>query len=352
MTSQPYSAVYVLYPQGLRTGGPEALHQLAGTLESLGVSAYMVPLDHTRSRTPIEYYTRKYSPRIAHRPLDESRNAIVIPEDSYSYVHRFSHAQVFCWWLSIDNSSLFRSERMLRTLAGSTDLRNRTRRIAHATRDARRRITRHWDLRGSVEHLTQSCYAWSFLQSRLNVSPSMLSDYTVFPETSEPHDVQERENGLIAYNPKRGGRLVETIRESGLVDADWVAIQNMSQDAVARVLSRATIYLDLGHHPGKDRLPREAAAHGAVTILARRGAGGFYADAPIPAEHKVTVDPDYVAASARSLNTVLGDPAGARALQAGYRTAIANERTTFTAEVKRIFLQRQLGVDYDVARPK
>ena len=33
--------------------------------------------------------------------------------------------------------------------------------------------------------------------------------------------------------------------------------------------------VDLGHHPGKDRLPREAALAGCVTVVGRAGAAVF-----------------------------------------------------------------------------
>jgi len=42
------------------------------------------------------------------------------------------------------------------------------------------------------------------------------------------------------------------------------------------------LYVDFGKHPGKDRMPREAAVHGCCIITGRRGAAGNPFDIPIP----------------------------------------------------------------------
>ena len=44
--------------------------------------------------------------------------------------------------------------------------------------------------------------------------------------------------------------------------------------------------MDFGNHPGKDRIPREAAISGCCVITGRQGAAAFYEDVPIPDRYK------------------------------------------------------------------
>ena len=43
-----YSRVFVYYPRGVETGGPEALHQLVDSLRRLKVEAFLVPIPRQR----------------------------------------------------------------------------------------------------------------------------------------------------------------------------------------------------------------------------------------------------------------------------------------------------------------
>ena len=55
-------------------------------------------------------------------------------------------------------------------------------------------------------------------------------------------------------------------------DVDFVPIRDMNKAQVRDALFGARLYIDFGHHPGKDRVPREAAVAGAVVLLREAGA--------------------------------------------------------------------------------
>ena len=42
-------------------------------------------------------------------------------------------------------------------------------------------------------------------------------------------------------------------------DFNFVPLINLNNDEIINTLSKSKIYIDIGSHPGKDRLPREAA---------------------------------------------------------------------------------------------
>ena len=85
-------------------------------------------------------------------------------------------------------------------------------------------------------------------------------------------------------------------------------------------------------------MPREAAFLGAVTIVARRGAGAYTQDVPLPWNHKVQpTDPHFLERTVSLLEQVLADPQSHRASQDKYRSALLHERDVFFAEVHRAF---------------
>jgi hypothetical protein len=340
-----YKTVYILYPRGLRTGGPEALHQLAAALRRIGTNAYLVPAHPTRHLPSVEEY-QKYGVPEVDTVDDEPGNAIVVPECYYRELRHYKRVDRFCWWLSIDNSALFRSERQLLTIP-AMGASNRSKRIAHRVNAARRTQSRRFLARQNVEHLVQSAYAWAFLYSRLNVLPSMLSDYTRMPTVPPEPRLSSVAMPQIAFNASKGGDLVQRVIDSGKLRARWIPIVDMTRDEVMHTLRSSTVYLDLGHQPGKDRLPREAAVNGAITVVARRGAGAFYLDAPLPPEHKITIDRGYVESTVDALTSVFQDTQGHFERQSLYRSVIAGEEQRFVTEAGSIFRDRRFGVDVE-----
>ena len=188
---------------------------------------------------------------------DEDTNAVIVPETFPGLLRRTRKAQSFCWWLSIDNSPMFMHAR-----ARANGLPAATGRL-RVLRRLKRRSFGHltpflWNYYGlaTAQHLAQSQYAWSFLHSRFNVCASALSDFTV--ATTTPSEKPPLGMPVIAYNAAKGGHIVEEVIATKTVRADWVPIRDMTPSEVQDTLAKAHVYLDLGHHPGKDRLPRRS----------------------------------------------------------------------------------------------
>src|SRR4029453_4725198 len=103
--------IFVLYHRGLRTGGPEALHQLVDMLRELGQDAYLVPHPATAHNDRVEQYTVYNAPE-APEIVDAPGNVVVYPETYVYEMSKIKLARRMCWWLSIDNSLTFMAERM------------------------------------------------------------------------------------------------------------------------------------------------------------------------------------------------------------------------------------------------
>ena len=74
-----YDAVYIPYPRGSQTGGPEALHQLGAALMELGIPVFLVPLPKTKSNPRVVAY-KAYNLPEALRIPDRKGIAVVVPE--------------------------------------------------------------------------------------------------------------------------------------------------------------------------------------------------------------------------------------------------------------------------------
>lgn len=194
-------------------------------------------------------------------------------------------------------------------------------------------------LAGAV-HVAQSAYAQEQVRARWGQPVRLLSDYTVLSAAQgSNHDgrLDSGEEPTVAFNPAKGGAVIEKVRRLVARPVRWLPIVDMTPEEVGAALARSSVYLDLGHLPGKDRLPREAALSGAVTLLAAIGAGANEHDFPVPAAHRIPAGPQLARDAASVLDRVLADIPGHWAAQAGFRTLLGGERKTFQREVAEIF---------------
>lgn len=327
--------VFVYYPRGVRTGGPEALHQLVHELRSQKIDAHLVPIPGTARSRAVAEYARYDAPEIAHA-ADRSDSIIVLPETHLRIAWRFRYAHVYVWWLSIDFSALFYAERRLKTLPVTGPVSLAKWLLLYGARA--NYPVRRWRLRrrSNVRHLAQSVYAQQFLRKRLGIEAKMLSDVTRL--TREPATPMELRGRTVAYNPSKGGRLVERVREVMQPDWDFVALRGMSGREIERTLSSSAVYLDLGHHPGKDRMPREAALGGAVVIVAKRGSASVAEDVPLADSFKVELGQGYERRVFECVEAVLAKPESSRRAQRSYVDRIKQEEVAFRREVREAFI--------------
>lgn len=318
-----FRCVYILAPLGIQTGGPEALYQLADALNQLGQPAALVPWRGTESARAVSDYAH-YDAPVVEFYEDSSDTAVVIPEFIAGEVELVTRSTVFLWWLSVDNASRLRTASMGPSPSGSQDLGDFPR-------------------SDHLFHLTQSAYAWNFVRYRYGYRTTMLSDYvSVTPLQGD--DTSGRDARRIAVNPAKGSAHLEWALRN-LQGFDFVPLQQMDRAGVVAALRTCGAYLDLGPHPGKDRLPREASLCGCVTIVGVRGAAAHWLDVPVPAHHKVTLYGDGSSDVARVLGAFCQDRERFWDEQSYYRSIIAGEKTRFREEVGAVFAVGRIGFD-------
>jgi len=240
--------IYVLCPAGAVTGGPEAIHQLVHTINEVGYSAFMVYLPSSDNVTASYSH---YNIPTSRSLVDHPDNCIVVPEIWPGYLDRFSRMKKFIWWLSVDN------------------------------RD------HNWDRfdDSSITHLAQSTYAYKFLEERRVSTVKYLREFLGDQHLkSAPVPGQVKKN-QIAFNPKKGFEFTQYIH-SFTSDIPFVPLTGMTPVQLREVLNESKLYIDFGHHPGQDRLAREAAMAGCVIITGVRGSAKFFEDVPILDKYK------------------------------------------------------------------
>lgn len=258
-TSSSHGRIYVLCPAGAVTGGPECLHQLVHTARRLGFDAHMV-YDPPSRDIPADY--AQYDIAVADEVIDAPDHVVVMPEIYPAAINRYPAARKIYWWLSWSNGEKHYAK------------------IQQA----------------DVLHACQSRFAFD-MHLRRGTSRdrlAMLSDITRV--AIHPSGTSGQREDLVVYNPCKGMEFTTALMATH-PDLRFEAIRGMSPLLVEDLLRRAKVYIDFGHHPGKDRIPREAAAAGCCVVTSNdRGASSYFEDIPIPRRYKIpTRDFDPVA---------------------------------------------------------
>ena len=251
------------------TGGPELLHQLVHELREIGRDAHITyyPFEETFDcPEPYKKYNAPQGPLI-----DNADTFVLIPESATWLLKHLKNAKIGVWWLSVDNyckqhksplkSAYYRYRSLL---TGRVPL---------------------FKMRGLL-HFTQSHYAKIYL-TKAKITSAPLTDYLSIEHLQQPFSwtIKTKED-IIAFNPKKGMRQTRSLMNA-YPKTKFVPIENMTQIQVSELLGRAKIYVDFGHHPGKDRIPREAAMAGCCIITGQRGAARYHEDVPIPNKYKL-----------------------------------------------------------------
>ncbi len=311
--------LYVLCPAQVTTGGPEALHQLVDAAVRLGFDARIVyyppgaaPLPDRPKPALYDCYRTPVA-----RWVDDAPDCVVVcPETEVHRLVGHHLATKVLWWLSVDN------------FTSRAELVRRAHKAAVSPLDAVYRP----DL--GLLHAAQSEYARVHLRGR-GVSPVMLTDY-LRPEVVElAAGLAGRTRGdVVAYNPSKGLEFTRQLVRASPRGLTWVPLQGLSPAELVQVLGSAKVYVDFGNHPGRDRIPREAALAGALVVTGRAGSAGNPVDVPIDEQYKV--DTGGAGAVRRALavvSTAVAEYERRRADFAAYRTWVLGQQDSFRNEV-------------------
>lgn len=324
--------LYVLCPANVKTGGPELLHQFVYVLNSNGVNAHIVYIlsekdkNITINKEYKKYVTTFYTEKDV---LDDKENVIIIPETLFKYISKWKNIQQVMWWLSVDNFERYNGFWPRCKHVG----------ILNAI---------CFFLRGKMQfplnkikkvqyHLCQSHYAKDYLLSiGIDVNKiEFLSDY--INDEFVTNQVINKER-IVMYNPKKGFQYTRKIIRK-MPNITWAKIEGMKSDEVHKLMQRSMLYIDFGNHPGKDRMPREAALSMCCVITGMKGSAKYFEDVNIPAKYKI----DEKKAAINTVVDLIEDCLNNYETNINdfnqYRELIKNEKKAFYNDVRELFVQ-------------
>lgn len=318
------SVFYVVCPANLATGGPELLHQLAYELKSNGKKVFMYYLN-SKTKDPVHEYYKEYKLEYVNSVEDSTDSVIIFPEVYTEKMLLFNKAKKIIWWLSVDNYFISRPHVMGRLNRMILDKFNSQNFLFFS------------GIIGKADfHLVQSFYAADLLKRKNILNYAFLSDYLHSSFLKETVDVDQKED-IVAYNPKKGTAFTKMLIDS-LNEINFVPIQNMTRSEVVSLLKRAKVYIDFGNHPGKDRIPREAAFLNCCVITGKEGSANFYQDVPIKSCYKFDKEKASVKEISLTILSCFDDFTHHNLQFESYRSEIIKEQKKFKEAVVELFV--------------
>ncbi len=293
-----YKNIYILTPNGAETGGVEALFQLAHAINLLKGNASSV--FHPNAKDTIQETYKNYKIKRSKTIADSEENLLIVPEIWTEYLDSYKKINKAIWWLSIDNN-----------FGTFADFSN-----------------------SSIGHFSQSHYAYNYLKEKGCNSVFNLFDYLkddFFGHIS--YDTPKQD--IVCFNPKKGLEFTNKIMAL-LPDVKFVPIENMSSNEVIKLLKSSKVYIDFGHHPGKDRIPREAVLFYNCILTSNLGAAQNDIDIPISKNYKF--EEYQLPEIASKIRECLSNHNILKHDFDSYRKQIWNQKEEFYNQIRQLFL--------------
>ncbi|WP_196604810.1 hypothetical protein [Pectinatus haikarae] len=331
------SRVFIFCPAYLASGGPELLHQLCYELRKLKYDAQMiyVGFDKNKQQVPVAERFKAYRNPYNICYEDTINNIAIIPETMYPLLKILKLSKKVFWWLSVDNYYNFFLNNFREKCNNKLDHNIDIQLIIKASEQN----GNFFDHR--VVHFVQSAYALKHCK-KLGIDEKKiyyLSDYLnpIFIRKASNYSEIVREN-IVLYNPKKGYQYTALLMQRA-PHIKWISLFNMTPREMAQLLRRAKVYIDFGEHPGKDRIPREAAISGCCILTSLRGAAAFEEDVPIPQEFKFEDNVNNCDQILEKIEDIFAYyPKYSKSFEK-YRECIRNEQVRFKMDTARIFAE-------------
>lgn len=313
-TSSP--RLFVLCPANANSGGPELLHQFVEAARLCGRDAKILYYPFSKENIKPKKFDDYNAPQGF---FEESAGAdIIVPEVATKLIKSFPSSHISIWWGSVDFFFGFARDSWIRDS------------LRYLRGLAVRRLPLHRLRR--YKHYTQSEYAKEFLRSH-RIEARMLTDYL---NASHFSPLTMKREMRICYNPAKGIHVTKQLMKNN-PDYEFVAIQGLTPDGVKELLSSSTVYIDFGNHPGKDRMPREAALAGCCVVVGSKGAAKFN-DVAVPERFKLDESSALFNEEFSSLLMEIDNSFDAVSMVFDdYRNCIRGEKSVFLNQVSEYF---------------
>lgn len=311
--------VFILSFGFYTTGGIELLHQLAFELNKYPTINARISYFESKNRLqqPLQppIYTQRYNTRYVTEKLNNPP-VVIFPETLAfaSNAKQFENSLKIIYWESVDNYYHDNLPKHLKDVFPIDCL-----------------------------HLTQSYYATDHVINKLHIPKTNVlscTDYLSEEFFFTPSTTRERQN-VVTYNPRKLAgknntpfiqKLFATLeKDKNIITFPLV---NYSTGDLVKLLDNSKLYMDFGNHPGKDRIPREAAIRGSCVMTGLAGAARFSQDIFIPGKYKIEDKEENIPKIIDRIHYIFNNFSICTKDFDPYREKIKREKTLFELEVK------------------
>jgi hypothetical protein len=326
------SVIYVACPANISTGGPELLHQLCNELRFLGLNAFMFYYNRSPKCSPVPNQYLEYQNPYVDNINDIKGNLIIVPEKKTNLLNNFNSIQKIIWWLSVDN--------YYKCIKKDTTISYNFKKFFSAFIPNKSGHFVFWKRPlKPIIHFVQSEYARKHL-TELNVESKnifYLSDYINMAYTSNLNASNIFKSDIVLYSPKKGYEFAKRVIEFSS-DIEYVPLENLNREQMVDLFKKSKVYIDFGNHPGKDRIPREAALADLCIITNKRGSAYFQSDVSIPEEYKFENYEESITQIINLIKDCLHNYDLHKPNFREYKEKILREHDQFRLNVKNIFI--------------
>lgn len=307
--------IIFICPTVFASGGPEAIHQLAGKCKKMGIDVGIYYFNPNKEK--LDDRLAAYGIKAITQIIDSSENIIIFPESTICEMQQIKYAVRVLWWLSVDNARMNEEDHDM--------LKNDK----------------------SIIHFSQSFYSTQFIKDKFGVEDDRIfyvSDYLntvylnvpddwVMAEIDGDYSLVDRER-LVLFNPKKGFENTAMLIMNAVGDIKWQALNGMSPAQMRAVMQKAMIYIDFGNHPGMDRIPREAAVSGCCIITNKKGSAANSVDVPIANCYKKEPLEDGFHSIINQITEIMDD----------YANIYTNEFMEYTKKIREQFKEFEVSI--------
>jgi hypothetical protein len=304
---------FIFSPANSITGGAENLHQIGHALNKAGERAYITYYPEETGGRSKEFF-KNYNMELK-QPLDREDEIIIIPELNTNIASDFKKSKIVISWLSVDN--YFQKKRQRPVYDEYISLK----RLLKGQRLSFNKMR-------FFHHITQSNYAEKYLL-KMNIESIFIGDYINqdFVENKNKAKTLNKED-FVLYNPKKGQKYNDFVIKSN-PHINFKPLVNYTRKEMIKLLQTSKVYMDLGHHPGKDRIPREAAISGCCVITSKAGSAGNDIDLPIGDNNKFKLSKKSLAKLGNKIDDIFNNYDKKYKEYSNYVNTISNEKKEF-----------------------
>ncbi len=311
----------IVSPIGNPTGGVELLHQMAHILLREGYEVNLYYWGKNKENKLIEYYKNYLiGVRIVNKLIDKKNVVTILPEVYSYFIKKLKKSKILFWWLSVDNY---------------VD----SKKIKFALKNKFLPYS-YWNIKNDnkIFHAVQSEYAKIYLSKFDIKSDFDLSDYIndeYFNDFAiKSNLIADKRKDIVLFNPAKGGAEQKKLINFLQKNIKCTPLVNMTKKMMIKTLGESKVYIDFGEHPGKDRIPREAASLGCCIVTNKKGSAENDVDIFIPMTYKFDQTGDYFLNVQQKIEDIFQDFNTETSSFSEYRDRIRNEKELFIQQVQ------------------